>query len=77
MEDSWTRYVTVKTTGCTYLFDYYGAAEKCGVLPFGIIIKLDCGNLVKNRILIVDNPDPKINDKCVSLNSFNFELVEE
>ena len=69
--------MTVKTTGCIYLYDYYGAAEKCGVLPFGTILKLDCGNLGKNRILVVNNPDSKIDGKYVSLNSCNFELVEE
>ena len=76
-ENSWSCFTTVKTTGNIYLYNHYGATEKCDVLPVGTIVKLDNRKATGNRILIVDNSDSKINDKYVSLNSLNFELVEE
>ena len=70
-------FITVKTIGATFLYDYYADTNKCGVLPIGTVVKLDSHETTENRILIVDHPDPRINGKYVSLKSFNFELVEE
>ena len=77
VENSWSCFTTVKTTGNIYLYNHYGATEKCDVLPVGTIVKLDNRKATGNRILIVDNSDSKINDKYVSLNSLNFEFVKE